>query len=466
MATMRGGWGVRLLSWSGWFGVGVLLSWLAVGLAYAGADETIPATVGTGSVAPVNYSCYSGMPPADKRTNQAAAEYWCLQYFVGESNAALRTRDSRESRPYGYMLNWKYTSGASGLAGVGMTYNCAAGQTKVYAATGDLLCSGGTVYSCPAGEGWTLSGTTCTREACDIDESRIGGVCKTDCGKRKTSGNWSARDVSGSGPIPDLICYDGCYHDGAGLGVGTSSGWVWRTGAPTGSPCTANAVDSSGAAPAVPDTPDRDATPTESGCKAKGEGFATMGGVTVCLPPTDKKTTGKESVTTTAADGTKTTVTTTTQETCTGAGACTTTSSSSTVVTPPGGSPGAPTTATGAEVTTDETSFCEAHPNDAKCKGESDQGEFCAEHPDAVGCKDLGTPSDGEALGTKAAGVSSVTAVTVPTNMSCPSDITLPHGAVFSWVPICDFAGWLRPVVLAMAWLGAGLLVIGGLRNG
>ena len=78
----------RLLAW---FVFGVLLAWVWMVPAYA---ETIPATPTAGAVPPVNYACYSGMPPADKRTNQAAAEYWCLQYAVGESNAALRTRDS------------------------------------------------------------------------------------------------------------------------------------------------------------------------------------------------------------------------------------------------------------------------------------------------------------------------------------------------------------------------------------
>jgi hypothetical protein len=69
-------------------------------------------------------------------------------------------------------------------------------------------------------------------------------------------------------------------------------------------------------------------------------------------------------------------------------------------------------------------------------------------------------------LETKALDVNAITPVNVASSASCPADIPLPKGMSFSWSPVCQFAEGLRPVVLAMAWLFAGVLVLGGIRQG
>jgi len=43
----------------------------------------------------------------------------------------------------------------------------------------------------------------------------------------------------------------------------------------------------------------------------------------------------------------------------------------------------------------------------------------------------------------------------------CPDDIELPQGLRWKWTTICDFALFLRPFILAFAWLAAGMFVLG-----
>ncbi|MDP3511438.1 MAG: virulence factor TspB C-terminal domain-related protein [Sulfuritalea sp.] len=68
-----------------------------------------------------------------------------------------------------------------------------------------------------------------------------------------------------------------------------------------------------------------------------------------------------------------------------------------------------------------------------------------------------------EELATEEGGVSTITAVDVGGPVAaCPVPVQLPHGIVWSWSTVCDFASFLRPIVLALAWLAAGMLVLGG----
>ncbi|MBV2185682.1 MAG: hypothetical protein KUL88_14200, partial [Rhizobium sp.] len=46
---------------------------------------------------------------------------------------------------------------------------------------------------------------------------------------------------------------------------------------------------------------------------------------------------------------------------------------------------------------------------------------------------------------------------------TCPADVQLPHGIVWSWETTCSFAEWMRPIFLAMAWLTAGFIVLSGI---
>lgn len=68
-----------------------------------------------------------------------------------------------------------------------------------------------------------------------------------------------------------------------------------------------------------------------------------------------------------------------------------------------------------------------------------------------------------EALLTGDGGVSTITPVDVGGPAAvCPPPMQLPHGIVWSWSTVCDFASFLRPIILALAWLSAGVLVLGG----
>ena len=112
--------------------------------------------------------------------------------------------------------------------------------------------------------------------------------------------------------------------------------------------------------------------------------------------------------------------------------------------------------------TTDQTKdeYCKSNPKSSLCTGTSDQSAYCKENPNAVSCLSAGEVSEEGALTEQAAGVSSITLVSIASNETCPSPITLPVGQI-SWQPICDAASWLKPLILAFAWLAAGLIVLG-----
>ncbi|MDO9448877.1 MAG: virulence factor TspB C-terminal domain-related protein [Rugosibacter sp.] len=89
----------------------------------------------------------------------------------------------------------------------------------------------------------------------------------------------------------------------------------------------------------------------------------------------------------------------------------------------------------------------------------------CELNPERVGCKELGTPEDDAVIGSEAPDIS-ITPESLSLSLTCPPDVPLAHGAVFSWQPTCDFAGMLHPIVLLMAWLMAGYIVLGVRQDG
>lgn len=114
----------------------------------------------------------------------------------------------------------------------------------------------------------------------------------------------------------------------------------------------------------------------------------------------------------------------------------------------------------------DSRSFCDENPKSFVCTGEGGD-DMCskAENKNLAACTDLGNPEDTQGdLATKPFQLTAIPTVAFAASNTCPSSINLPHGAVFTFEPICDAMGWLRPIVLAMAWLSAGLIVVGALR--
>lgn len=92
----------------------------------------------------------------------------------------------------------------------------------------------------------------------------------------------------------------------------------------------------------------------------------------------------------------------------------------------------------------------------------------CEDHPDRVGCVDLGTVDDME-LQTQQHSPISITPVSVGGAGSCPAPLTgsfLGKPIAFKFDYACTAANMLRPLILALAWLSAGIIFIGGVRNG
>jgi hypothetical protein len=82
--------------------------------------------------------------------------------------------------------------------------------------------------------------------------------------------------------------------------------------------------------------------------------------------------------------------------------------------------------------------------------------DVCAEHPDASGCAPLGSPADAEDLPEDERSVSFSSEMSAVG--SCPGDVALSFmgkSFSFSYTWICGLASGVRPLVLALSWLGA-----------
>jgi hypothetical protein len=91
--------------------------------------------------------------------------------------------------------------------------------------------------------------------------------------------------------------------------------------------------------------------------------------------------------------------------------------------------------------------------------GSDDESEFCAKNPNSISCQELGDPDD----------------VDLPEQESsvlwnqegsaagqCPSPMAASMGGQhveLSWEPTCDFARGIRPIVIGLAWLSAGIFL-------
>lgn len=91
--------------------------------------------------------------------------------------------------------------------------------------------------------------------------------------------------------------------------------------------------------------------------------------------------------------------------------------------------------------------------------------DFCVLHPESIACASMGEVEDQPALTEKQIGVTSVTVTQFGSSASCPAPIQLPHGTELSFDWSCRMAEGVKPFLLALAWLAAGFIVIGALRN-
>lgn len=103
-------------------------------------------------------------------------------------------------------------------------------------------------------------------------------------------------------------------------------------------------------------------------------------------------------------------------------------------------------------------------------KAPEKQEDPCSGHETRMGCMEQGDVPTGPDLVEQKINVAiTPDAGWGPDTGSCPVDIPLSfmgHAFGMSWGGICSFASMIRPIVLAMAWLGAALIVVGGSKQG
>lgn len=253
------------------------------------------------------------------------------------------------------------------------TWSCSSGTLTVVAngadpATADPwtgTCGVAGAYVCPANQGWTLSGTNCTRADCAAGQTRDSvGACVLACTQ-------SANEQVGSGrygftyPQPSGVnyCVNGCtvYPGGAGTVVGAVKyQYAYVNGAGgAASSCSSTTMNTT---PNV-DAPDGThlTDTTANSCISSGQGFGKVNGTVVCTGPVDTITTAKTVDVAKDAANATTTTSTTSETTCIH-GTCTTTTTTN--VTPPSGSG----TTTGDTKTQDPAKFCADNPTSPLCK--------------------------------------------------------------------------------------------------
>lgn len=240
---------------------------------------------------------------------------------------------------------------------------CGPGFTR---ASGTGVCS----PNCPSGRAMNPDGSCA---ACGPGEGMwADGTCYPGCpvGPGPATGTFQI----GSGNIPDTFCKGGCEYEGAGVGVGLPGvGWGWQAGNRTGKVCAAGREgEGASSAPTA-----SDGTPSEKSCAEKGEGFATMGGVTVCSGPSSSTKTTSSKVTTTPTS----TTTSTTTTSCRGSECSTTTTSTYTSGgSGPGGTGPGSTTVPGTGPGT-------SGEGEGEVKEDESKDSFCQENPDSPICK-------------------------------------------------------------------------------
>lgn len=308
--------------------IGILISFvLMTPWVYA---ETIPATQGTTVVnsSPYYYtssacvtSSYTSHNTFSEVGNAVAAR--CGPYY-GDGSYTFNSANSTQPAGSGTISLWldRSTGGSRGASGTKIS-GCLApaqnvgGQCVTY------------TYTCPANQGWTLEGQSCTRPECPYDRNPD-GTCKGQCdGKGGTS---AASGIYEETP-PQLICKSGCAAtrsldlgdvnrysklvNGVVKYYGAYAYTYADMGGATGVVCSSV---SAGLASSTPPDPVNLTNITET-CAA-GQGMASMGGKTVCVdqstgqPVASSGTTQKDVKTTTNTvtnpDGSTTTTKTTT----------------------------------------------------------------------------------------------------------------------------------------------------------
>lgn len=233
-----------------------------------------------------------------------------------------------------------------------------------------------TIYTCPAGQNWTLSGQSCTRPDCP--NGRLAdGTCAPSCpaagtkqdvfiGGDGTNLASSYCDASNCRQTITVLSSGGYQCSFSASGVGTCREGFDAQMTYTGESCSAGTP--AAPAPVAPGDLGQPCPPNYGKASA-ANGFIR------CLPPGTTTSDGSSSSTTSTtppgASAPSTTTSNTTNNTiCTGDGSCTTTTTTTSTTNVPGGSPQTTTTTTAN--TESKADFCAKNPQNEVCSSGGD----------------------------------------------------------------------------------------------
>jgi hypothetical protein len=485
--------------------------------------ETIPATYGT---APANATpdavvynwsggtssfSLSGEPTLSAITTKAQDSYVLGQGTTCVYNG-YSTTSSKANQSIGSCTNAPQTKTAT----LSLTFKCVAPATGTSPNAGEGSCQK-TGYSCPEGQNWTLSGTSCTRNTptCQVGDTK---TLTVPTGKWAVCGKQFAGCLTGTLNIPTTYCDGSCMYTLGNLQSAQSDQgptvdnpkpvFADMTATGTGETCSQPSTLDPGQPPVIP----QDTPPCEP-----GEGVLTSSSGSVkCVPsgtPGNTPVVTTSSSTTTYPDGsTSTTTTTSTTDPATGR---TTTTTTTTNTPGPGGG-----TQSGDPGTTTTNGDSGGTDSDGDGEGDGDEGkqnDFCEKHPESLVCKNStfsGSCSEGNsaptcegdaalcatakaayelrcgALGKKGTEFGqkliegqddmSLPNPNNPTNYnvgslgysdgggSCPPDLVfhvMGRSTTVSMSEVCTIGGWLGNIGVALSLLIGGFIVIGAIRG-
>jgi hypothetical protein len=243
----------------------------------------------------------------------------------------------------------------------------------------------------------------------------------------------------------------------SGAYQGAAGWWISGTETVTGQACQGTGTgDGRGEDDAANPPGSSASSPQQPNTCPTGQVPGTINGQTHCYTPSN--TAGSQK-TETRKDGTGATVQTKTTEANCNGGQCTTTETVK---------DGAGSVISTTTTNVSQGEFCGQNKGHPACgstgtgsgSGE-EQGECEGAAANTAGCKPLGTPTDGQNVGSQTVNVGAITPVSGfgPSTSACPAprSVSLAGGFTIQ-MPfdlLCEFANGIRPVVIGLAWLSA-----------